>query len=243
MDIVSGVLLGTIQGLTEFLPVSSSGHLILARGWLGLTDTHGLAFDAVLQLATAFAVGIYFFKDLLNVAYTALYKVTKRPVRKEDERLLWALVAGTIPAIVIGLFLEEAMETVFRSATLVAYTLIAGSLVMVCAEYVLKRHTQQSLEEGVNTKKGFLVGLFQCLALVPGMSRSGMTISGLKKFLELFLDGSLSTLGIPLALASLAAFLSGIAAIHFLLKFLRTHSLWPFIVYRVLLAGVILLVL
>lgn len=263
-DVLSYAILGLVQGLTEFLPISSSGHLIVSHELLGVTE-QGLAVDAVLQLATALAVVVYFWKDLLNILYAVLYKLRGLPYKSEDWRLFLVLLAGTVPAIIIGLLLEDMMETAFRSPHLVAYALIAGSLVMMVAEYVQKRRTTG---QALSVRKGLIVGFFQSLALIPGMSRSGMTISGglflglsreaaarfgfllavpiilgsgLKKLLELYMDGNLTTLGTPLLWGSIAAFVSGIAAIHLLLLFLKRQPLTVFIVYRLALAAIILL--
>ena len=128
MDIFSGIVLGAIQGLTEFLPISSSGHLILAREILGLQTGNGLAVDAILQLATILAVGIYFHKDLISLPKTAIFVILKKPIDKKNKTLLIAIILGTIPALIAGLLLEKTMGTVFRSAELVAITLILGSV-------------------------------------------------------------------------------------------------------------------
>ena len=258
MDPVQGLLLGIVQGLTEFLTVSSTGHLILARAFFGWSDDYGLAIDAVLQLATALAVLVYFRKDLLALVLGC--------VRKERQSLILggALAAGTVPAIILGLLLENTMETVFRSATLVAGTLALGSLVFVAAE---KWATQNSR---ITLSKGIAVGFFQALALIPGMSRSGMTISGglflgltreeatrfgfllslpiifgsgMKKLLELWGAGLLSVEGGSLTIAALAAFFSGLGAIYFMIRFVRTHTLIPFVWYRLALAVLVLVLL
>jgi undecaprenyl-diphosphatase len=273
-DVVAFSVLGLVQGLTEFLPVSSTGHLILAREVFGFDAGHGLAIDAVLQLATALAVVVYFFKDILKL----------------NLKQVSVLAVGTVPAVIIGLVAEDSMETVFRSAELVAYALLLGSAVMLVAE-VFARRALHRVRDSVATEslnprpvglrspsampalalwKGFVVGLFQCLALIPGMSRSGMTISGglfmgltreaaarfgfllsvpiilgsgLKKLLELGFDGTLVAVGPALLVGSVVAFLSGILAIHALLLFVRTQPLYLFIAYRVLLAGFILFAL
>lgn len=263
-------ILGLVEGLTEFLPISSSGHLIIARELLGATGGTSLAIDSVLQLGTILAVVVYFFRDLLALAHTALKKVLGKPVKQEDTRLLIALIIGTIPGVVFGLFLEHTMDTLFRNTHLVAYALIVGSLIFLLADYVSKKKKATLGVESVGFWKGLTVGLFQCLALVPGMSRSGMTISGglflglsreaaarfgfllsvpiifgagAKKFLELYSTGTLTSIGMPLVLGSIVAFLSGLLAIHALLSYLKTHPLFVFAIYRVLVAVVILLFL
>jgi len=260
MDIFQGLALGVLQGLTEFLPVSSSGHLILAREMLGINVPSGLAVDAVLQLATILAVGVYFARDLFRLLVTFVKWVFRRSVLEEDRTLLLAVVYGTIPAIFAGLLLEDYMETVFRSAGLVALTLVLGSILFLFAEKVATQ------AKALTPMRGLLIGVFQTLALVPGMSRSGSTIagglilgltretaarfsfilsfpiilgSGGKKFLELSGENLLGALGMPLILGSIAAFLVGLAAIHFLIKYLRTHSLAVFAYYRIALAALV----
>lgn len=265
-DFYSFAVLGLLQGLTEFLPVSSSGHLILAREVFGFNPINGLAIDAVLQLATALAILVYFHKDILRLIGSFLNLVVGKHAEREDTTLILALIAGTLPAALLGFFLEDTMATVFRSATLVAYALIAGSFVMLAAEYVSKGAQKKNLAAKPTVWAGFIIGLFQSLALIPGMSRSGMTISGglffglsrgaaarfgfllatpiilgsgLKKLLDLGLSGVLGSIGPELLLGSIIAFASGIVAIHALLLFVRTQPLYVFIAYRLLLAGLI----
>ena len=260
---ISCVILGLIQGLTEFLPVSSTGHLIVARDLFGIATTNGLAIDAVLQLATALAVVVYFSKDLLRLFYSAVSLMFQKSATPGDGRLLLALAIGTVPAVICGIFLESSMETIFRSGVLVAYTLLAGSVVMLLAEWVGKKRVQKNDLSTLSPLKALGIGLFQSLALIPGMSRSGMTISGgllfglsrenaarfgfllsipiilgsgLKKLFELGFDGTLSAIGPELALGFLVSFISGLAAIHVLLLFVRTQPLYIFVAYRVLLA-------
>jgi undecaprenyl-diphosphatase len=261
MEIRSGIILGAVQGLTEFLPISSSGHLILTRVILGLQSETGLAVDAVLQLATALAVGIYFRRDLYVLAKNFLWWVARRPLKSEDRAMLFALMIGTVPAIILGLLLEDLMETVFRNPFLVVGTLLLGAALMFAAELFSKRRSRKE----ITWKSGLAVGLFQCLALVPGMSRSGSTIagglfvglkrseaakfsfllsfpiisgSGFKKLLDLCGEGNLTDLGWGLVLGFLTAFMVGLTAIHFLIRYLRRRTLTVFVVYRVLLAGV-----
>lgn len=234
------LLLGLVQGLTEFIPVSSSGHLILFREILGI---HGndLAFDAVLQFATILAVLVYFWKDLWALLY--------------DWKKLKIIIIATIPAVIAGLLLEKYMETIFRNINLLAITFIIGSIVMLFAE----KYSRQDKE--LNLKNGFIIGLFQCLALVPGMSRSGMTISGglfsglsreqatrfsfLLSFPIILGSGLKKMLDLPeihseLVWASIVAFIVGLASIHFLIVFLKNHSLKSFAYYRIAIAILIL---
>lgn len=283
MDFIQSAVLGLVQGLTEFIPVSSTGHLILAREIMGLDLAGSLSFDAILQLATGLAVLVYFGKDIWQIIKTWNYK------------LMVTLVVATIPAIVLGLLLQDYMDTVFRGTGIVAVTLVLGAVLFYLAEkYNLSRHQNDTLPltngretfgmsserlglplsgedfPKVSLKKGFLVGLFQCLALIPGMSRSGSTISGglfaglsreaavrfsfllslpiifgsgLKKVWDLSQTGALSNIESSLIIASIFAFISGLLAIHFLLKFLKNHSLNYFGVYRIILAIIILIFL
>jgi undecaprenyl-diphosphatase len=264
MNWMEGIVLGVVQGLTEFLPVSSTGHLILAREWLGLNTDGGLAVDATLHLATALAVLLYFKRDLWKLFKTGFFMVSGKEVDTTQKTLFSALLIGTVPAVVLGIFLEDIVNTAFREIHLVAYALIAGSFLFMAAEWLSKQNSP------LTWQKGFLLGLFQALALIPGISRSGSVISGGlllglkredaarfafllsfpiilgaggKKFLELLMSDTTGGIGMPLFLAALAAFASGLVAIHFLITFLRTHTLYPFIVYRLILAAVILIFL
>jgi len=267
MNIIDAIVLGAVQGLTEFLPISSSGHLIIAREILGLQVEYGLSFDAVLHFATAFAVLVYFWKDFMGLFKTFTRIILHKPVLLQEKNLLVALIVGTIPAVILGLLLETYMETLFRSAMLVAIILLVGSLIMYAAEQYAKKHTKEQ-GTAISIKKGLGIGFFQALALIPGMSRSGMTIAGglflgltreeaarfgfllslpivlgagSKKLLELSEDGVLFDLGFALVFGALAAFVVGMLVIHYLLRYLKSHTLHLFIGYRVLLVAIILL--
>ena len=259
MTIIESIVLGAVQGLTEFLPVSSTGHLILTRTLFDIIDSNALAFDAVLHLATATAVIVYFRNDLWQLAQTGMRKLGKLPVNQRDETLLYALLIATIPAVILGLLLESFMESVFRSPLLVATVLIAGSGLFIYAEWMYVHKPQENI---MTVKKGLKIGLFQTLALIPGMSRAGATISGgmllglsrvesarfsfllavpvitgagLKMFIEMIISGQ-SIAWIPVLIGAVISFSVGLSAIHFLLGFVRTHTLWPFIWYRIILA-------
>ncbi|MBI4086412.1 undecaprenyl-diphosphatase UppP [Candidatus Kaiserbacteria bacterium] len=265
MEFIVAAVLGLVQGITEFLPVSSTGHLILARAFLGVEGAGSLAFDAILHLATALAAVTYFRRDIWLLVQTFLRYVGMLPVGGRDVSLLFAVIFGTIPAAIAGLFLEELMETVFRSPLIVAAMLVAGAVLLGAAEYV---HARKHLfKKHVTVQSGVIVGLFQTLALIPGVSRSGASISGglftgltradatrfafllaipvllgagVKKTLELLSHGE-DVFWAPILFGALVAFAVGFGAIHFMITYLRRHTFWPFIWYRVLLAAVVAL--
>jgi len=261
MNYLEAIILGITQGLTEFVPVSSSGHLILVHEFIGETAAD-LSVDAILQLASIFAVLVYFRADIWRVTSTLFRHVTGKGVEAADKNLLYAIVLGTLPALILGLFLESKMETIFRSAHLVAYALIVGSMIMFFAE----KYGVQN--RALNPKRGFIIGLFQALALIPGISRSGATISGglmagisreaatrfsfvlsfpiivgsgLKKFLDLSVSGGIYQIGAPLILSFAISFFVGLVSIDLLLKYLRNHKLDIFVWYRLVLAAAILI--
>jgi undecaprenyl-diphosphatase len=265
MDILSSVILGFIQGITEFLPVSSSGHLILTHALLDVEDSTSLGFDAVLQLATVCAVIVYFSEEIYRLLQTLMRACGRLPVNPRDMVLVKALALGTIPGVVLGLFLENLMETAFRHPLLVALVLILGSILFMVAEY---RYDNCFHDKELTPKMGLHIGFFQALALIPGFSRSGATLSGgmllglsrehatrfsfllsipiilgsgLKKLLE-FISSDGPVNWAPIVFASVVAFAVGLAAIHFMIGFLRKHTLWPFIWYRIILAAFIIYV-
>jgi undecaprenyl-diphosphatase len=259
MTILDAIILGIVQGLTEFIPISSSGHLILVREWLHINTENGLAFDAVLQLVTACAVLLYFWKDIKRLGMAAIDFVRGYEILENTKLELSALAIATVPAVVFGIILESYMETIFRSVLIVAIMLIMGAALMYLAEFVAKK---RGYDENLTLPKAFTIGLFQCLALVPGVSRSGATISGgllaglsreaatrfsfLLSFPILFGSGSKKLADIlaggmfndimVLFIASAVAFVVGLGAIHLLISYLRNHSLNIFVWYRVALA-------
>ncbi len=282
MNFLHSSILGLVEGLTEFIPISSSGHLIVARKIMGLPLTGTLSFDAIIQLAAGLAVVCYFWRDIMNILIALFAWVSKKPAEEKYKNLISPIIIGSIPAVILGLLLQKYMDTVFRGTWIVAISLIAGSILFYFAERKFIRETSEELSllnevpnrsessYGVSPKKGFWIGCFQCLALLPGFSRSGATISGgllldlnretavrfsfllslpvilgsgLLKLLEIIKSGGLTSQGSSILWASLFAFLSGLFAIHFLLKFLKNHSLNYFGIYRIILAIVILLFL
>lgn len=259
MTYLESAVLGIIQAITEFLPISSSGHLVLMNDWLGIEGGGSLAVDAVLQMATALAVLLYFRKDFWLLLQALLRKLGRLPVNDRDYVLALSILVGTIPAVIAGVFLEEIMGTLFRNPLLVAGALLAGSILFIFAEWKYYNSVPQNI---MNTKNALKIGLFQCLALVPGFSRSGATIAGgmllglsrseaarfsfllavplllgagSKKLLELITIGSDVPFGV-IATGAVISFGVGLFAVHFMLVFVRKYSLWPFIWYRLFLA-------
>ncbi|MBU0540240.1 undecaprenyl-diphosphatase UppP [Patescibacteria group bacterium] len=256
MTILDSLLLGIVQGATEFLPISSSGHLVLMREFLGINTQGGLAFDAILQLGTALAVIIYFRRTVVDlIKKTCLMLIGKgKQVEGRDRSLIIGLVAGTLPAIATGVLLEDIMATIFRNVTLVALMLVSGGLLMLAAE---KKATQKLQQPSV--KQGWWIGWFQTLALVPGVSRSGATISGglvmgltreaaarfsfllsipiiagsgMKKLFDVMHGGSADAGMLQISLGFIAAFAVGLFCIDFLMKYLKRHTLHAFVWYR-----------
>ena len=267
MEVFEAIILGVVQGVTEFLPISSSGHLILARELFGIGGEGGLAFDAILHFATALAVLIYFWRDILDLVQNAVSWVLRRPVNQSKVHMLIAIGVATIPAVLLGLLLEGYLETTFRSPLLVVFSLVTGSLIIWGAEWMYRKREVLVDENAPSSKNAVLIGLFQSLALIPGMSRSGMAISGgmflglsregatrfafllaiplllgagAKKILELSESGALFVDFMALAAGAASAFVVGFLVIHYLLKFVRTHSLMVFVWYRLALAGLVL---
>lgn len=255
MNYFLAILAGAVQGLTEFLPVSSTGHLIIFENIFGISQTNfGLAFDASLHLGTLLAVIIIFRKDYLKILNL-------------KSRLSYLIIAGTIPAIFFGLIYENQIGTSFRQTWVVASSLIVFSTVIVLAEVIGRKFKGK---DKLTVIDSLIIGLFQALALIPGVSRSGSTISaglflGLKreesaKFAFLlsgpiiagagfkkFLDVSFSDISsvdfnfFLLGIVSSAIF--GFLTIKYFLKYLQNHSLIPFVFYRVALGAILLLAL
>ena len=270
MNFFDAILLGIIQGLTEFLPISSTAHLTLAGRLMGLIDPakpeQWTAFIAIIQLGTATAVVIYFYQELIGMTKNFFADVRSPSPQRTwsyESRLLGKVVIGTIPVVVFGLLFKKVIEGAFtKEISTFATTLIFFALVLWAAEKVGKRNKP---EQQTTWKDALIVGIAQACALIPGASRSGTTITaGL--FLGLSRDAAARfsfLLSIPAVVASglyefysnrhelhevgtgqviVATAISGIVgylSIAFLLKYLRTHSTYLFIMYRIML-GVLL---
>lgn len=266
--IAQAIIMGLVQGLTEFLPISSSGHLILVPALLGWDDPflESLAFSVMLHVATLLALLIYFRADWFRLVPAGLAAIRDRSFRGDpDRRLAWMLALSTIPAVVAGLLLNDAIETTFREPRLVAVTLVIGAAILWLAERVGRRSTPIS---GLGFRAAIGIGAAQAVALVPGISRSGISISaGLFAGLDResaarfsFLMATPITAGAgiweirklvtgesgvavaiePLVFGMVASLLAGLVAIAGLLRFLRSHSTGVFIAYRIGLSALVL---
>lgn len=246
MGISQSIILGTLQGIAEFLPISSSGHLVLAESVLGLKVDALKSFDVAVHMGTLVSILVYFWKDILGLL---------------KGKLFWMIVVGTIPAVIAGLFLGDKIDEIFRDVRMVGISMMATAILFLIAEYANKN----TAKSGVNFVKSFIIGLFQAVALIPGVSRSGSTISaGLLQKIKREDAAKFSfLLGIPaIAGAGVLTFMSGgkvgegfelipslvgffvsaiigFFSVYFLMKFLKNHSLKIFSLYLLVVGAVV----
>jgi len=261
------IVLGIVQGLTEFLPVSSSGHLLAVPYLLGWQDPFidSLAFSVMLHIATLLALLLYFRDDWLRLIPAGLAAIRDRSLRDDpDRRLAWLLVVATIPAMIVGVLLNDPIENAFREARLVAVTLVIGGAILFLADRLGSKSRPM---ESISFRLALGIGAAQAFALVPGVSRSGISISaGLFAGLDrgaaarfAFLMATPITAGaglwelrkviageagvdvpiVPLLAGMVAALVAGLLAIAVLLRYVRMHGLGIFVVYRLALAAVV----
>lgn len=262
MDYLQILILALVQGITEFLPISSSAHLILAPRILGYED-QGLAFDVAVHLGSLGAVIWYFRRDIVPILL-GMTQIEQRRAVTPEGRLGWAILFATIPVVLAGLLLKGLVETDLRSTLVIATTTIGFGLLLMGADLTARR--TRGLGD-INWKDVLVIGLFQALALIPGTSRSGITMTaglflGLTReassrfsFLlaipTIIMSGGLVTLDLitsetrinlgELALGALLSFVAAYACIHYFLKFVERVGMLPFVAYRLLL-GVLLLI-
>ncbi len=267
MDLFQSIILGLLQGLTEFLPISSSGHLLIVPAILGWEDP-GAAFTAVIQLGTEAAVLIYFRHDLWRIFTTWIRSLREPELRKDvNARMGWYLIAATIPISILGLAFSDQIETAARNLYLVGAMLIIFGIILGIADNYGSRKRDV---ENLSFRDGVLIGFAQSLALIPGVSRSGATISAglflglnraaaarfsfllaipavvLSGFYELtkILRGE-EAVGVPfinVVVATLVAFVVGYAVIAWFLRYLTNNSFALFVGYRLIVGtGVIIL--
>ncbi len=280
MGWLDAIILGIVQGLTEFIPVSSSAHLRIVGEFLPGAKDPGAMFTAVTQLGTEAAVLLYFWRDIVRIAsrWARSLVPEKRQLRRSgnpsavvtstdpEARMGWLIIVGSVPIVVLGLLFQDAIEGSLRNLWIVASTLIGFGILLLIADLVgAKTRTLTELTVG----KGVVFGFAQALALIPGVSRSGGTItaglfmgftrsaaarysfllalpavfgSGLYELAKSFKEPS----AVPLAETAVAtgiAFIVGLGVIAFLMRWLSNHGYWPFVVYRVALGGAVIALL
>ncbi len=262
MSLFEGVLLGFLDGFMEFLPISSFGHVVLVQNFININEINTTAFVGVLHLATASASFVYFRGDIWTVLQALLRKMGRLPVNDKDLVLLKALLLGTIPAIVLGLFIEPYTVTAFEHTSLVAAVLFCSAVFLMYVEW---RYYNRPMHETVSAKRGFLIGVFQVLSLLPGFSRAAATIAGgmligmsryeaarfsfllaipitlvvgVRKVLTLITsDGMIDWT--PVMAAGATAFVISLLCIHVFLNYTKKYTLWPFIWYGIILSALV----
>lgn len=266
MHLLEAVILGIVQGLTEFLPVSSSAHLRIMGEFLPFAQDPGAAFTAITQIGTEAAVVVFFWRDIVRIVrHWALALTGRIPRNDPDARMGWLIIIGSIPIVVLGLVFKNQIETVFRSLWLVAIMLIVFGVLLGVADAIgAQRRRLKDLTLG----HGIIYGLAQSLALIPGVSRSGGTItaglllgyeraaaaryafllaipavfgSGFYEMVKSIGEPAVFSPGETLA-ATGVAFVVGLAVIAFFMRWISRRSFLPFVVYRILL-GIVLIIL
>ena len=269
--VLQALVIGVLQGLTEFLPISSSGHLLVVPYLLGWNDPllASLPFSVMLHLGTLGALLVYFWRDWLRLVPAGFATVRDRSFRGDpDRRVAWLIVAATIPAAIAGFLLNDLIEREIRQPGVVALTMVIGAVVLWLADRWgarTRRMADLSMTDGV------AIGVAQAVALVPGISRSGISISaglflGLTReaaarFSFLMAAPIIAGAGVfelrrlvagdehvdmplvPILVGTAAAFVAGMAAVHFLLRYLRSHRYTIFVAYRLVAAAVVVIAL
>ncbi len=257
------LLLGVLQGATEFLPVSSSGHLVIVPTLLGWPDP-GLFLDTVLHLGTLVAIVVYFWRDLAQLAAAAWRSLRTRSLAEPEARLAWGIVVGTVPAAVFGFLLEDTFERLFGMPQAAAGFLLGTAALLLISEVLARR--ERALDS-LSWRDALLIGLAQTLAIAPGLSRSGSTIAaglllgyrreeatrfsfllavpiilggGGYQLLKITHTGFGSTQAPAILIGFVAAAVTGYLSISGLLALVRRRSLWPFAVYCALLGTLVL---
>jgi undecaprenyl-diphosphatase len=277
VGILEAIILGLVQGLTEFLPISSSAHLRIVGEFLGTGADPGAAFTAITQLGTESAVIIYFWPDIRRiVSKWACSLVGRVPRTDQDARMGWFIILGSVPIVVLGLIFQTAIETTLRSLWIIATTLIVFGILLGVADVIGAK--KRRLRE-LTWPHAVIYGLAQALALIPGVSRSGGTMTGglllgydrravarysfllaipavfgsglyqlYKTIKEPCLNGASGCApevfsGVETATATAIAFIVGFIVIAFFMRYITRHSFLPFVIYRILLGGALIVLL
>lgn len=270
MSFFEALVLGLVQGLTEFLPISSSAHVQIAQQLMNLSElskSELTAFIATIQLGTEIAVVAYFAKDILRIGSSWLtWSIKPKSTMTSDVKLGWLIIIGTLPVVIVGLSFRDFIENDVRNLWVIAWMLISFGILLGVSDVVGKKTRQIS---DLNYRHGIMLGLGQALALVPGVSRSGGTItvglflgysreaaarysfllaipavlgSGLFQFFSSFEDSS-SELLLATLVATVVSGVIGLGVIHFLLKYLQRGSFLPFVIWRLAVGGWLLFML
>lgn len=252
---INSVILGILQGLGEFLPISSSAHLYL-YSYLTNINYQGLSFDVMLHMGTLLAIFLYFSKDIKNMVRNSLQNH-----KGEDAKFLFYIAIATVPGVIAGLTLDEIAENVFRTPLVVSLSLILFSFVIY---FVDKKYGGEKTEKDFNLKHAIVAGLFQSIAIIPGASRSAMTIISLLILgytresaakisffmaIPIILGAGVfearklvfSDINIYLLVGFFSSFLSGVLSIKFLLSYLKKKDLSIFVFYRIILGLIVLI--
>lgn len=276
MNLIQAIILGIVQGLTEFIPISSSAHLILAERLMGLekvmTPEQITAFTAVIQLGTLLAVIVYFFHDIMSIIVgfiggnLVMMESGRDGGTHNGAKLGWLIILGTLPVVIVGLSAKKIIEGAFtKNLYVIGISVVLWALLLLLAEFLSSR--RRTISE-LGWRDALVVGLAQCFSLIPGSSRSGTTItgalamgmtretaarfsfllsipaiagSGILEMKELFKTGGLEGIGMTnLIISTVVSAIVGYLSIAFLLSFLRKNSTLVFIIYRLIIGGLIL---
>lgn len=261
MNLFHAAVLGALQGFAEVLPISSSAHLILVP-WLLKWPESGLTFDVALHLGTFLAISLYFWRDIIEVTFSFFDAVSARRLNTPARRLPFLIIGATIPAAVVGKLFEDRIEAVFRSnPLLIASFLVAFGLILGLADYLGRK--RRALDQ-IKPAGALMIGLFQCLALIPGVSRSGITITAglmlgftresaarfsflislpivagaaLLKTIHLYEHGIPAGEGLPMLVGITFSAVTGYISVALLLRLVQKQSLTPFVWYRIIVGG------
>lgn len=264
---IQAIILGLIQGITEFLPISSTGHLIIFHQIFNSSFINNLTFDVILHAGTLLALLFYFYRDILNLIKGFFASIFKPNLRRElNQRLSWFIIIGSLPVSLVGYFFGDFIEEKLRNVFF-----IIGSLIIVGILFIIVERKVKSLRnlEIVNLGDSLFIGLAQVFSLIPGVSRSGITIvagmskkltreaaakfafllaipaifgATLKQVLDLGWGNLISELGLVYLAGFLSSFIIGLLALRFLLNFLKNHSLIGFAIYRFILAFILIII-
>ncbi|MFA4995874.1 MAG: undecaprenyl-diphosphatase UppP [Patescibacteria group bacterium] len=261
IEVYRSLIIGAVQGVTEFLPISSSAHLVLVP-YIFNWDYKGLSFDIALHFGTVIAIVAYFWKDwmvLIKSAASSRQPADSDPA-KYPKNLLWQIIIATIPTAIIGYLISDYVESTFHSPILLASNLVIFGIILYLVDLFTKTSSQIS---NIGYKQTFTVGLAQCLALIPGVSRSGITmiasrslgldrenaarfsfLLGTPAMIGAFIfdikDLPLSSINLPFILGVISSTFFGFLTIKYLLQYLKRGNFSVFMWYRILLAGIVL---